>query len=90
LIPLYYNKADRERGFIETQDRYGVLRRFPIMSVSIACVTRAASGATTHAHLSHAAATEKQRAKAVVGSSYVRDGRVILPKERAQIAQPAP
>jgi len=41
LVPLYYNKVDRERGFIETNDRYGVLRRFPIMSVSIACATRA-------------------------------------------------
>ena len=41
LVPLYYNKIDRERGFIETNDRYGVLRRFPIMSVSIACATRA-------------------------------------------------
>jgi CheY-like chemotaxis protein len=90
LVPLYYNKADRERGFIETQDRYGVLRRFPTMTVSIACVTRAASGAKTFAQLSQVAAVEKQRAKAVVGSSYVRDGRVLLPRGREKTAQPAP
>jgi hypothetical protein len=79
LVPLYYNKVDRERGFIETNDRYGVLRRFPIMSVSIACVTRSEGRASTHAGLSTAAAELKQRAKAISGSSYVRDGLVLYP-----------
>jgi PAS domain S-box-containing protein len=82
LVPLYYNKVDRERGFIETNDRYGVLRRFPIMSVSIACVTR--EGRSTrigsHAQLSQIAAELKLRAKAITGSAYVRDGLVILPR----------
>src|SRR6185312_2902564 len=82
LVPLYYNKVDRERGFIETNDRYGVLRRFPIMSVSIACVTRR-SGFTTHAELSKVAAQGKQLAKAVPSSSYVRDGLVLLPRNAA-------
>ena len=39
LIPLYYDREDRTRGYIETNDRWGQLRRFPIMSVSIAAVT---------------------------------------------------
>jgi PAS domain S-box-containing protein len=79
LVPLYYNKSDRERGYIETHDRYGVLRRFPIMSVSIACVTRAGRQLGGHADLSLAAAELKQKAKAIAGSSYVRDGAQILP-----------
>src|SRR5262249_45282727 len=41
LIPLYYNREDRARGFIETKDRWGVMRKFPIMSVSIAGVSLA-------------------------------------------------
>jgi len=85
LVPLYYNKQDRERGFIETNDRYGVLRKFPIMSVSIACVTRR-SGFRTHAELSKVAAVGKQVAKAIPGSCYVRDEAVILPRDRAQAA----
>lgn len=79
LVPLYYNKSDRERGYIETHDRYGVLRRFPIMSVSIACVTRAGRQLAGHADLSLAAAELKQKAKAIAGSSYVRDAVQILP-----------
>ncbi|HWE27818.1 MAG TPA: response regulator, partial [Polyangia bacterium] len=55
LVPLYYNKIDRERGFIETNDRYGVLRRFPIMSISVACVTRSGRNIQMHADLSSAA-----------------------------------
>jgi PAS domain S-box-containing protein len=86
LVPLYYNKIDRERGFIETNDRYGVLRRFPIMSVSIACVTRAGRSVGNHADLSSAAAELKQRAKAIVGSAYVRDGHVLHPRPAANAA----
>jgi CheY-like chemotaxis protein/GGDEF domain-containing protein len=86
LVPLYYNKIDRERGFIETNDRYGVLRRFPIMSVSIACVTRVGRNVATHAELSSAAAELKQRAKAINGSSYVRDGHVLHPRPAANAA----
>ncbi|MDB4968398.1 MAG: response regulator receiver modulated diguanylate cyclase with sensor [Myxococcales bacterium] len=86
LVPLYYNKVDRERGFIETNDRYGVLRRFPIMSVSIACVTRSGRAISTHSDLSAASAELKQRAKAIHGSAFVRDGNVIFPRPAADKA----
>jgi PleD family two-component response regulator len=86
LVPLYYNKIDRERGFIETNDRYGVLRRFPIMSISIACATRAGRNIVSHGDLSAAAAELKQRAKAIAGSAYVRDGNVIFPRSAAHKA----
>jgi PAS domain S-box-containing protein len=86
LVPLYYNRADRERGYIETNDRYGVLRRFPIMSVSVACVTRVGRRINSHNDLSTAAAELKQRAKAIPSSSYVRDGAVVLPRDHARAA----
>src|SRR5262249_38933386 len=38
IIPLYYDKLDRERGYIEADDRFGQRRRFPIMSVSVVAV----------------------------------------------------
>jgi diguanylate cyclase (GGDEF)-like protein len=78
LVPLYYNRSDRERGYIETTDRYGVMRRFPIMTVSIAAVTRTAR-LRSHADLAVAAAELKKQAKAVPGSAYVRDGVLVLP-----------
>jgi PAS domain S-box-containing protein len=79
LVPLYYNKSDRERGFIEARDRFGELRKFPVMSISIACITGAGRGVRTHAELSTQAASLKQAAKAIVGSAYVRDGQVRIP-----------
>jgi hypothetical protein len=52
LVPLYYHKVDRERGY-------------------------------SYAQLATAAAEAKQRAKAIPGSSYVRDARVVLPSQAA-------
>ena len=66
--------------------RYGVLRRFPIMSISIACATRAGRNIVSHGDLSAAAAELKQRAKAILGSAYVRDGHVIFPRSVAHKA----
>jgi len=76
LIRLYYDPADRDAGYIETKDRFGVQRRFPIMSVSIAAI--ALSRAKTYAALAELAATGKRAAKAIPGSTYVRDGQTIF------------
>ncbi|HWM85704.1 MAG TPA: hypothetical protein VNO33_07695, partial [Kofleriaceae bacterium] len=76
-----YNKADRERGYIEAKDRFGVLRRFPIMSVSLVAVTStggASKGIRTYSALAAAAATGKKLAKSIEGSSYVRDGHPVV------------
>jgi DNA-binding response OmpR family regulator/signal transduction histidine kinase len=70
VIPLYYDRADRERGYIEAEDRFGQLRRFPLMSVSIVAVVT--DGRTTHPELARQAAELKKRAKAVSGSVYLR------------------
>jgi len=81
LIPLYYNKSDRERGYIEAKDRFGVLRRFPIMSVSLVSVTASGGqgkGIKTYSALASAAATGKKLAKSIEGSSYVRDGNPVV------------
>jgi DNA-binding response OmpR family regulator len=75
LIRLYYQPSDRERGFIEAKDRFGVSRKFPIMSVSIAAISLAP--AKSYAGLAELAAVGKRTAKAIAGSSYVRDGQTI-------------
>ncbi len=93
LVPLYYNKNDRERGYIETKDRYGVMRRFPIMTVSVAAVIPSTSGVRSFAQLAVAAARGKELAKRAVGSSYVRDGEVLqgaLPPEEGEATSTTP
>ena len=88
IVPLYYNKTDRERGYIETCDRYGVLRKFPIMSVSVAAITtrRGDVRFSTYAELASAAADAKKIAKAYPGSSYVRDGALVHPLVAKSVA----
>ncbi len=77
LIPLYYDREERRRGFIEGQDRWGVLRRFPLMTVSIAAL--GLTGMTSFGDVAAATATGKALAKAVPSSAYVRDGVRRLP-----------
>ncbi|HJZ85937.1 MAG TPA: response regulator [Polyangia bacterium] len=84
LIPLYYNRVDRERGYIETADRYGTLRQFPIMTVSVAALTSHNVAARDSAELATLAAEEKRLAKALAGSSYVRDGTPLWPPTAAR------
>jgi len=74
IIPLYYDWKDRERGYIEGDDRYGEKRQFPIMSVSIAAVM-CDGVSSSHAQLARLAADLKKRAKALPGSVYLRSDR---------------
>jgi diguanylate cyclase (GGDEF)-like protein len=74
IIPLYYERADRERGYIEADDRYGQRRKFPIMTVSIAAVM--SDGTVDHPELARQAAELKKRAKAVVGSVMLRSDKL--------------
>ena len=87
LIRLYYDPADRARGHIETKDRFGIQRRFPIMSVSIAAISIAR--ARSYAALAELAAVGKRAAKDLSGSSYVRDGQTLL-ADAAANGGPAP
>ena len=74
VIPLYYDRQDRERGSIEAVDRFGTRRRFPILSVSIATVHAPPGRFPRHAELARAAAELKERAKRVPGSIHLVDG----------------
>jgi GGDEF domain-containing protein len=73
VIPLYYERADRERGAIEAVDRFGTRRTFPLLSISIATVEAPPGRFRRHADLSRAAAELKQRAKRVKGSVHLVD-----------------
>ncbi|ATB38970.1 two-component system sensor histidine kinase/response regulator [Cystobacter fuscus] len=75
LIPLYYDKQDRERGYIETQGRYGDTRRCPIMSVSVVAVLSDSVPGQALTELARRASDMKKRAKAIPGSVYLRSDR---------------
>jgi hypothetical protein len=76
IIPLYYDKQDRERRYIETDDRFGEKRKFPIMSVSVVAVL--CDGVSSdHAELARRAADMKKRAKSIPGSVYLRSDREV-------------
>jgi PleD family two-component response regulator len=76
LIPLYYNRDDRARGYIDAKDRWGTQRRFPIMTISIAAITM--SNGADFADVAVRGADGKKLAKSLPGSTYVRDGVVVI------------
>lgn len=73
VIPLYYDREDRERGYIEAADRYGTPRKFPILSVSIATVTAPPGRWGAHVDLARAASELKEKAKRTAGSVHLAD-----------------
>jgi signal transduction histidine kinase/DNA-binding response OmpR family regulator len=76
VIPLYYERADRERGFIEAVDRFGEKRRFALLSLSVATVPAPAGRFERHADLARVAAELKERAKRIPGSIHLVEGGV--------------
>jgi DNA-binding response OmpR family regulator/signal transduction histidine kinase len=79
VIPLYYDRTDRERGYIEATDRFGAQRQFPLLSLSAVTVFASPGRFTGHAELARVAAALKQQAKKVVGSIHLSEPREALP-----------
>jgi len=73
VIPLYYHPEDQERGYIETEDRFGQMRRFGIMSISLAAVYVKSGRYRSHAEIAARAAELKKKAKSVEGSVLIQD-----------------
>jgi GGDEF domain-containing protein len=75
LIPQYYHAEDRARGFIEATDRYGINRRFPLMSISIAVVSDLRRSFTSPMEIAQVATEIKDYVKSLPGSNYLVDRR---------------
>ena len=71
MIPGYYSAEDRAKGYIEGQDRYGVQRRFPLVTISIAVLNCQPGKYSTAAEIATAAAEVKDRVKESSGSNYI-------------------
>ena len=74
IIPYFYNPEDRQKGYIETADRYGVWRKIPLLSISVVCLTNERQKLTDHVQIAMLAADLKRMAKTIAGSVYIRDG----------------
>jgi GGDEF domain-containing protein len=75
VIPDFYDRDDRQRGYIDSVDRRGNKEQFPIMSLSIAVVTNERYPISHPGDVSKIASELKKRAKAMKGSVYVKDER---------------
>jgi diguanylate cyclase (GGDEF)-like protein len=79
-VPALYDPADRERGWIEFEERNGNTLRAPLVSVSIGIVIAEPGRYTSAAALAARAAEVKGVAKRMPGSKWVLDRR--RPPER--------
>ena len=75
VIPDFYDRDDRLKGYIDSVDRRGNKEQFPIMSLSIAVVTNERGPIAHPGDVSKIASELKKRAKALKGSVYVKDQR---------------
>jgi diguanylate cyclase (GGDEF)-like protein len=71
IVPSYYSEEDRAAGAIDGIDRYGVPRRFPLISISIAVMNSQPGQYATAAEIATAAAAVKDRVKESSGSNYI-------------------
>ncbi len=71
LIPAYYSENDRNAGAIEGVDRYGVARKFPLISISIAALVCRPGEYSYASEIATAAAKVKDQVKVSTGSNYV-------------------
>lgn len=75
LMPTYYNKEDRDAGFIRVESRQGKMANFPLMSCSIAACTNLYKNYTGLREIAQDAAEVKAFLKTQPGSHYLQDRR---------------
>jgi DNA-binding response OmpR family regulator len=88
-VPLLYDPEDRERGYIEIENRQGRMERFPVLSVSIGVATTDRRWFSHPGEAVTTASELKEFAKRTEGSSYVIDRRSSEEISQAS-AEPAP
>lgn len=75
IVPHFYDEEDRARGYIQSTDREGNMRTFPLMAISIAVVFNVNGRLKHYGEASQIAMTLKKKAKENPKSSYVLDKR---------------
>ena len=75
VTALYYDAGDREKRYVEVEDRRGKRTQAPLVSLSIAIVTNEGREFHHAAQIADVAAQLKRYAKARPGSLWVKDQR---------------
>ena len=75
MAPSFYDEEARRRGYIEAKDRDGQVRRFPLLTLSVAIVTNEQRPLTHVAEIAQIGAELKEWAKEKGGNRCVRDRR---------------
>lgn len=71
LVEMFYNKKDIIQGFVEIENRKGVMEQFPITTISIAVVEVDPEIFKSTLEIGEVGAQVKHRAKTIMGSTYV-------------------
>ncbi len=74
-VPLHYNSEDRARGYMEGEDRDGVVRQAPIITLAVAIVTNEHRELYHPQQVAQLAAEVKKYLKTLPGSQYGLDRR---------------
>ena len=75
LIPTFYDGQDREKGCIQSKDRQGNLKAFPMMTVSIGAASNKHLECTHYGEITEIASRMKTYAKRCKGSNFGMDMR---------------
>jgi diguanylate cyclase (GGDEF)-like protein len=74
-VPELYSATDRSAGFFTAEDRFGVQRQFPLMTMSVAIILSENIEAPTPLAFSTACTRIKEHLKGLPGSNYLVDRR---------------
>lgn len=76
-VKSYYNDKDILRGYIEVENRKGIVEQFPIVSISIGVVNVTKGSFNNILEIGEVGANVKHLAKTIPGSTYVINRRCI-------------
>ena len=74
-VQKYFTKDDVERGYIEVENRRGIMEQFPLTTISVGVVEVTNTRFKNTLEIGEAGATVKKKKKTIFGSTYVIDRR---------------
>ena len=84
LIPIQYSEEDISRGYLISEDRRGEIKKFLLMTISIAVISNENNQFIHHLQVAEKAAEIKKHVKKLEGSNYQKDRRRSSPSRSAK------
>jgi diguanylate cyclase (GGDEF)-like protein len=85
IVPTFYDAPDTSKGYIQSKNRQGNVRMFPIMTVSIGITDNRSRTFSHYGEMTEAVSEMKHYAKNYKGSCYKIDKRRYPGKQSAQV-----